>query len=679
MTVDAWGSGLFDQHRAKLESSAISVEVGRERGYRSADTQAQLGRCGFGPSQQKVIARDDGAYALLIPLHDVFGELAGYQMRPDNPRVVEGRNMKYESRLGQKMVLDVPKRVHPHIGDPTRPLVVTEGPLKADALVSAGLDAVALLGVWAWRGTNDEGGKVALAAWHEVALNGRQVYIAFDSDVMLKPQVRDAMSQFAAYLKLRKAEVAYVYLPAKAGHKVGADDFLAAGNTAADLIALATSELRPPPGEPTASAEPVDTFADVPDEPGHRVLEDVVAFLDRYVVWPSTAPRDAVALWVVHTYLFDVFDITPRLAVLSPQKQCGKTWVMELVKFLSRRARFQLTMSPAYMFRIIEQSAPTLLVDEADTIFGSRQKNDSHEDLRGLLNGGWERGATVGKMVGDGAAMVPTDFATFAPVALAGIGDCLPDTVLDRSIVIRMRRRAPDETVEPMRQRRALAIAAPLARRIAAWSTRTAEQLEDIDPAMPEGIVDRPADVWTPLLAIGDAAGGEWPRRAREACVRLNAARAEDDPTNQTLLLDDIRALFASSGSDRMFSAVMVEQLNNLEERPWSGWHRGSGFKQVDLARQLSDYGIKSSNVRVGADQKKGYYLDDFTDTFARYLPPPPGTAVPPSHNGRRPGEMPPDQGGDTGDGWDANRDTGPEGRAHGSPSYDDELIGDEF
>jgi Domain of unknown function (DUF3854) len=399
MTGHGYGMGLFDRHQAKLKSSAVSVEVARERGYVTADTKKALERYGFSPAQRR-------APALVIPLHDVFGETAGYQLRPDDPRVLDGRTMKYESRLGQKMILDVPLRVHPHLGDPSRPLVITEGPIKADALVSAGLDAVALLGVWGWRGTNDEGGKVALAAWEQVALEGRQVYVAFDSDVMLKPQVYEAMSRFGAWLKAKGADVAYVYLSSDAGQKVGADDFLAAGNTAADVIALATSELRKPP-VPAPPSEPVDKFDDVPNEPGHRLLDDVVAVLDRYVAWPSDQHRDAVALWIVHTWLYDCFDITPRLAVLSPQKQCGKTRVMELVKFLSHRARFTLTMSAAYMFRIIEESAPTLLVDEADTIFGSRQKNDAHEDLRGLLNGVGNGALWSGRWSGKAPAWSP--------------------------------------------------------------------------------------------------------------------------------------------------------------------------------------------------------------------------------------------------------------------------------
>jgi hypothetical protein len=126
--------------------------------------------------------------ALLIPIWDARGETASYQIRPDTPRINErGKPVKYETPGGSRMVLDVPPRARIGLGDPSIPLFVTEGIRKADCAVSRGLCCVALLGVWNWRGSNEQGGKVALADWESLALNGRQVYIAFDSDAMLKP------------------------------------------------------------------------------------------------------------------------------------------------------------------------------------------------------------------------------------------------------------------------------------------------------------------------------------------------------------------------------------------------------------------------------------------------------------------------------------------------------------
>jgi hypothetical protein len=617
--------GVFDQHQAKLASSAIDPEVARERGYVTADTKTALHRHGFSPAQCEVMR--DGAEALVVPLWNVIGDRAGAQMRPDEPRWIKGKLAKYETQSRLKMLVDVPPRVRPHLGDPARPLFVTEGPLKADSMVSAGLDAIALLGVWNWRGTNDDGGKVALADWEEIHLPGRQIYLVFDSDIMLKEEVHAALARFGAYLKLRGADVAYVYLPSPAGEKVGVDDFLAAGNTAADVVALAASELRKPPGAPSREEEVVDTFEDVPHEPGHRVLDDVVGLLDRYVAWPMVEQRDAVALWITHTYLLDVFDSTPRLALLSPEKQCGKTRVLELVELLAHRARLTVSMSPAYMYRAIEDHRPVLLVDEIDTIFGSKQKDETNQALRGLINAGFRDGATVGRMVGEGAAQVPADFAVFAPVAMAGIGDCLPDTVLDRSVVVRMRRRAPGESVHQLRRRRAIIETAPLARRVAAWCHRTAEALDGADPAMPAGITDRPADTWEPLLAVSDAAGGDWPARARAACLALNKVRADADDSSGEKLLGDIRVIFGEAATDRMFSAAIVEVLNGIEEAPWAGWHRGAGFTSRDLARLLRGFDIRSTQLRIGAESKKGYYFTDFEDAWRRY---PTHTPAPP-------------------------------------------------
>ena len=324
--------------------------------------------------------------------------------------------------------------------------------------------------------------------------------------------------------------------------------------------------------------------------------------------------RDAVALWIAHTYFLDIFDVTPRLAVLSPEKQCGKRRLLELVELLARRARLTVSMSEAYMFRLIDDIRPVLLVDEVDTIFGSRQKNDSHEGLRGLINAGFRLGATVGRIVGEGSTMVPVEFDVFAPVALAGIGHCLPDTVLDRSVIIRLRRRAPDEPVEPLRRRRAEAVTARLARRLAAWAHRTSVDEINVEPPMPGRVVDRPADTWEPLVALGDLAGGTWPDRSRAACVRLLAAKAEDMPAVGVMLLTDLRTMFSST--DRLHSFDVVQRLNEDQERPWSTWNHGNGIRQVDLATRLRDYDVHSRDVRVGDVVKRGYRAKDLHDAW---------------------------------------------------------------
>jgi Protein of unknown function (DUF3631)/Domain of unknown function (DUF3854) len=616
MTGHGYGSGLFDQHQDKLASSAIDPEVARERGYVTADTAKGLHRHGFSNAQCEVMR--DGAQALVIPLHDVAGNRSGAQMRPDVPRMLKGKPAKYETQSGLKMLLDVPPRVRPHLGDPTRPLFITEGPLKADSMVSAGLDTIALLGVWNWRGTNADGGKTALPDWELVALDGRRIYVVFDSDAMRKQGVHDACARLGAFLRMKKAKVAYVYLPSENGQKIGSDDYLASGHKAADLVALAAPELRKLPSEPATPREPTDNFDDVPAEPGHRVFADVAAFLDRFIAWPMAEQRDAVVLWAAHSHAIDAFDSTPRLDISSAEKQCGKTRLLELLELVCRRARFTVSMTPAYMFRLIEETTPTLLVDEIDSIFGPKADKDK-EELRGLLNAGHRRGATVGRMVGEGTAMTPKDFPVFCPVALAGIGR-LPDTIHDRSIVVELRRRSPIEHVEPYRARKARGTGLVLGRRLAAWAHRNADALADADPTMPPGISDRPADTWESILAVADAAGRDWPQRARAACIRLNAVRAENDDSVGVNLLTDIRTVFVD---DRISSANMASKLAEIEESPWGDW-RGKPIDARWLARRLKPYGIRPAKIRIGEMTAQGYKIEDFHDAWSRYLPHPP-------------------------------------------------------
>ena len=238
MTAD-----LAQDHLEMLHASGISDAVIAERGYFTATKKVQLADLGFGASQQHVPA-------LVIPVISPTGDIALYQTRPDQPRIKDGKALKYEMPAGARMAVDVPPAVCHLLGNPKLPLFVTEGVKKGDALASRGLCAVALLGVWNFRGTNDHGGKVLLADFEHVALNGRDVFIVFDSDVMLKAAVHGAMSRLGAVLANRGARVRYVYLPTGiAGEKVGVDDYLVQGHSIDNLLALATSELRTPPSE----------------------------------------------------------------------------------------------------------------------------------------------------------------------------------------------------------------------------------------------------------------------------------------------------------------------------------------------------------------------------------------------------------------------------------------------
>ena len=242
---------LSSEHLAALvQGSGLSPDVIRARGYRTLEKAAHVRCLGFSDTQARVPA-------LLIPVYGTSGALVLYQARPDTPRIKDGKPIKYETPRGSRMVLDVHPAARAALANPDTPPFVTEGIKKGDCLVSHGCCAVALLGVWNWRGTNALGGKTSLPDWEAVALNDRQVYVIFDSDVMLKPQVQAALTRLKPFLESRGSRVLLIYLPVDpSGKKTGVDDYLVAGHTMDDLLALATPNLRSFPEEATEHNQP---------------------------------------------------------------------------------------------------------------------------------------------------------------------------------------------------------------------------------------------------------------------------------------------------------------------------------------------------------------------------------------------------------------------------------------
>jgi hypothetical protein len=239
---------LLPQHREYLLKRAVSDVVAKQRGYRSVQDDAELRKLGFG--REQVITP-----TLLIPIWGVGGTIVSYQHRPDKPRTKHKKIVKFENVWGSHAVLDVHPTTRRLVTDPRVAKIITEGVPKADAALSIGLHALALLGVWNWRGTNEAGGKIALADWESVALNDCTFYLAFDSDAMLKHSVYLALSRLRGFLESRRAIVKIVYLPAGPDEKVGLDDYIAQQRATgwrdaeirAGLLALSSDELRRPP------------------------------------------------------------------------------------------------------------------------------------------------------------------------------------------------------------------------------------------------------------------------------------------------------------------------------------------------------------------------------------------------------------------------------------------------
>ncbi|MGW5677565.1 DUF3631 domain-containing protein [Streptomyces sp. NPDC003860] len=360
------------------------------------------------------------------------------------------------------------------------------------------------------------------------------------------------------------------------------------------------------------------------DIDGAELLDAVEAFHRRFNAFPSDDAFTAVVLWDAHTHLLDAFESTPRLAFLSPEPGSGKTRALEIIQTLVPRPMITTDVSPAALFRSVSdtEARPVVLLDEIDTVFGPRAAGN--EDLRGLINAGHRRSGVVYRCVGDGSSQIVQPFPVYAALATAGLGD-LPDTILTRSVVIRMRRRAPNEKVEAFRERINVAEGSTLRDRLAEWADTVRDDVAGAWPDMPEGITDRPADVWEPLLAVADAAGGEWPARARAACVALVAAATAGDKASVGIrLLVDLRDTFGDA--DRLLSADLVARLTALDDAPWADLD-GKTLTPRTLARMLADYvtadgtPIRPRNIKIGSSVAKGYYASDLSDAWLRYCP----------------------------------------------------------
>ncbi|POH67728.1 hypothetical protein C3B61_06970 [Cryobacterium zongtaii] len=349
------------------------------------------------------------------------------------------------------------------------------------------------------------------------------------------------------------------------------------------------------------------------------VLDDVQAFLNRFIAYPSPQASTAHTLWVAHAHLVDVFENSPRLAFLSPEPGSGKSRCMELTEALVPRPVLSVNSTVAYVFRKISDEAglPTLLMDEIDAVF-SGAKSDGNEDLRGLLNSGYRRGATAGRAAVRGREIVTEEWPSFCAVALAGLNR-LPDTLMTRSIVVNMKRRRNDQRVAPFRRRVNQPEALTLYGQLAEFADRVRPDIADAWRDLPEGIQDRDADIWEPMLAVADAAGGHWPVTARQAAVLMVEESQRKPATLGIKLLADIRAVM--DGRDRIGSIELLHLLHGLESSPWASVN-GDPIDPRFLTRTLDKYEIPTSKtVKINGLSVKGYTRGHFADAWDRYLP----------------------------------------------------------
>jgi hypothetical protein len=311
---------------------------------------------------------------------------------------------------------------------------------------------------------------------------------------------------------------------------------------------LAGNSILPPDPEPWPEPEPVD---------GEELLSEIRTTFSRYLVLPDHSDI-ALALWSVGTYCFNEFRIWPRLLISSPEKRCGKTSLLEVLAAVTKRSLSTSNATPAAAFRIIDKLQPTLLIDEADCFL------DSSEELTSIVNSGHSRSsAFVIRCSGDEHNV--QRFSTWAAMAIAMIGLPKKTTIIDRSVVIQLRRKLSGETVQRLPADLPESCST-IRRQAARWANDHQENLKKTEPILPDCENDRALDNWRPIFQIAETAGGDWPSLVRQSFGALT--ESDNDAEPGPLLLNDIRQIFETIGRNRIFSRDLLDMLAQFEESP---------------------------------------------------------------------------------------------------------------
>jgi hypothetical protein len=344
------------------------------------------------------------------------------------------------------------------------------------------------------------------------------------------------------------------------------------------------------------------------------ILDEIESLLRKCVILKSDSHYVAETLWIAHTYAVECFDFTPRLAIWSPEKRCGKSLNLEIVSNLVKDSRVTSSISSSALFRMISKSESTVfLIDESDRVFGGKGDREKAEALTQIINSGFKRGASVWRC--EGTSFEPKEFATFAPVALAGIGTrAIPETIADRALVVEMRRKYPKEIIFEFESDQVDEIFTPLRESLSSWIESVKSEFRLCRPEFPEELHSRAKDAWRSLYKIASSAGSEWQEKAWNASLVLSVGEAEEDEMSFPLrLLSDIRTIF---DSPTINSQEVISRLHAIEEAPYGhGDHR---LNLAQLARNLKQFGIKPTRT----NKVRFYRREDFEEAWSRYLDP---------------------------------------------------------
>ena len=296
--------------------------------------------------------------------------------------------------------------------------------------------------------------------------------------------------------------------------------------------------------------------------------------------------------------------------------------LMETVEAFADRAMMCSNISAAALFRSIEKWSPTLLIDEADRFLRDK------EELNGIINAGHtRRSAYVNRCVEVNGEQDVRRFSVWCPQVFAGIGS-QADTLVDRSIMIGLRRKLPTDTVERLPfdlHERMVGIR----RKIARWAGDNSIRIASMDDEPSPCGNDRLRDNYTPLWRLAAALGGVWPQRIAAAYdTRARDGDDADEPAG-IMLLRDLAGIFDERKAQRLPSSSLVADLIAMEDRPWMEWKQGRPLTAQSIARLLRPFDVRPRNAKQGSDVLKMYFATDVSAAYVRYAANAPSDPLP--------------------------------------------------
>ena len=503
----------------------------------------------------------------------------------------DNHTMKYFQRAGTGCRLYVLEPLLKALPDPRVRLVLVEGEKKAALAVQSGYMAVGISGVWSW----SERGE-AIEDFNHIAWVDRDVDIVFDSDVWMRDDLQRALFALGKEIECRGAKVAVTVIPGELDKKIGFDDFVVAHGVDA-FKKLTRIQLKHPTlkrhlewweaREEKKKSAGVDSLQGqalnlTEPEPwpdpvnGAELLDDIAAVFRRFVVLPPHA--DTVqALWCLHAHALDAFGISPVLEINSPELECGKSVNQSVMRRMTPRALTTTSISMSGVFRTVEKYKPTLFVDEGDAFLAL------NEDLRGILNSSHlKNDAFVIRTEGD--QHEPRAFSTWCAKSIALIGN-LPPTLRSRAIVIQMKRKTAKDKVEDFHGHYPYPELEALKRQAWRWTRDNLKAIQNAEPSMPDELINRTKDNWSPMFAVAEVADGAWPGKCRAAALAFQESRPEETSVG-VMLLSDLQELFRESEGEPLSTEGILKSLTTMDERPWPEWKKGKPI----TARQLAAF-----------------------------------------------------------------------------------------